>query len=146
MVRGPAVAGQFYPESKNSLMREVESLIDSDAKKAAAIGVVSPHAGYMYSGAVAGSVLSAITPKRNFVILGPNHTGSGDLFGLDTSRAWRTPLGEVEINRDLAELIKRRSDIVTDDAISHADEHSIEVQLPFLQVLQIGRASCRERV
>lgn len=136
MIRRPAVAGQFYPESKTSLLREVESLIDSKAKRIDAIGVVSPHAGYAYSGSVAGSVLSSIKPKRNYIMLGPNHTGSGETFGLDISAAWDTPLGEVKINRALADAVKRHCSYISDDTLSHAHEHSIEVQLPFLQVLQ----------
>ena len=136
MVRKPVVAGRFYPGSKTSLLREVESLIDSKAKKQDAIGVVSPHAGYEYSGSVAGSVLSSIAPKGNYVILGPNHTGSGERFGLDTSHSWMTPLGEVRLNRALADAIKKECRFIKDDSLSHAGEHSIEVQLPFLQVLQ----------
>jgi len=136
VIREPAVAGQFYPGSKNALLREVESLIDSKAKKADAIGVVSPHAGYVYSGSVAGSVLSSIMSKGTYVVMGPNHTGLGERFGLDTSRSWRTPLGEVAINRPLAGAIQKHSRLIMDDSLSHAHEHSIEVQLPFLQVLQ----------
>jgi AmmeMemoRadiSam system protein B len=109
MIRNPAVAGQFYPESKTSLLREVESLIDSKAIKSDAIGVVSPHAGYVYSGSVAGSVFSSIKPKGNYVILGPNHTGLGERFGLDKGRAWKTPMADVRVNRVLADAIIDRS-------------------------------------
>ena len=136
MVRNPVVAGQFYPGTKNSLLREVESMIDSGVKREDAIGVVSPHAGYIYSGPVAGSILSAISPKRSYIIMGPNHTGDGAAFGLDTSDSWMTPLGEVKIDRTLADAIKKNCKYVEDDSLSHAREHSIEVQLPFLQVLQ----------
>jgi AmmeMemoRadiSam system protein B len=136
MIRNPAVAGQFYPESKTSLLREVESLIDSKAIKSDAIGVVSPHAGYVYSGSVAGSVFSSIKPKGNYVILGPNHTGLGERFGLDKGRAWKTPMADVRVNRVLADAIIDRSRNIKYDSLSHAHEHSIEVQLPFLQVLQ----------
>ena len=135
-IRSAVVAGHFYPGSRTSLLREVESLIDSKAKKRDAVGVVSPHAGYAYSGSVAGSVLSAIAPKGNYVILGPNHTGLGERFGLDTSHSWMTPLGEARLNRALADAIRKNSRSIKDDFLSHAHEHSIEVQIPFLQVLQ----------
>lgn len=136
MVRNPVVAGQFYSGAKDPLMREIEALIDLNAKKEDAIGVVSPHAGYTYSGPVAASVLSAINAKKTYVILGPNHTGLGELFALDNSDSWRTPLGAVEIDRTLAEAIKKNCEYIKDDSLAHAHEHSIEVQLPFLQVLQ----------
>lgn len=136
MIRAPVVAGHFYPGSKTSLLREVESLIDSKSKKQDALGVVSPHAGYPYSGSVAGSVLSSIAPKPTYVILGPNHTGLGERFGLDTNDSWATPLGEVKLNRELADTIVKRCRLVKNDSLSHAHEHSIEVQIPFLQVLQ----------
>lgn len=135
-VRQPAVAGQFYPASRNALHHEVESLIDSKAVKVDAFGVVSPHAGYIYSGSVAGSVLSSIKPKKTYVILGPNHTGLGERFGVDTSGAWKTPLGDVGVDRALAGAIMNETGLVRYDNLSNMHEHSIEVQLPFLQVLQ----------
>lgn len=136
MVRNPARAGQFYAGSKQALLREVEALIDTKSKKEDVIGVVSPHAGYMYSGAVAGSVLSAVKPKRTYVIMGPNHTGLGEQFGLDANTSWKTPLGDVEVDRALADEIKKNSPLVISDSLCHAGEHSVEVQVPFLQVLQ----------
>lgn len=134
-LRNQAVAGQFYPGSRNALLREVESLIDSNAVKVRAIGAVSPHAGYVYSGAVAGRVLSMIEPKKTCIIIGPNHTGMGSRFGLDTNSSWNTPLGDVEIDKAFAQALKRNTPLVQDDILSHMHEHSIEVQLPFLQVL-----------
>jgi len=113
-------------------------LIDKDAKKENAIGVVSPHAGYIYSGPVAGQVLSAIKPKSTYVIMGPNHTGLGAQFSLSTAEAWKTPLGEVKINGKLAEKIKALSRHIQADDAAHMAEHSVEVQLPFLQALQKG--------
>jgi len=136
MIREPVAAGQFYPGSKTALLREVESLIGKSAKREDAIGVVSPHAGYIYSGAVAGATFASIEPKPAYIIMGPNHTGLGERFGLSRSDAWRTPLGDVKINRALADAIKRNSKHVKDDDESSSSEHSIEVQLPFLQVMQ----------
>ena len=136
MIRKPVVAGQFYSGSKEALEREVQALVDSKADKEDAIGVVSPHAGYAYSGPVAGSVLSAIKPRKRYIILGPNHTGLGEAFGLDENDSWKTPLGEVRIDRELADAIQSNCKFIKSDSVSHAHEHSIEVQLPFLQFLQ----------
>jgi len=131
--RPPARAGQFYKGSRESLQKEVASFVDEKAAKIPAIGVLSPHAGYMYSGAVAGSVFSSIEPSGVYVILGPNHTGLGLEFALSKSSSWSTPLGEVPIDRELASAIKNNTGYITDDDTAHQFEHSIEVQLPFLQ-------------
>lgn len=136
MIRKPAVAGQFYPDNEPALRKAVEALVDPKSKKEDAIGAISPHAGYVYSGDVAGSVLSLIKPKPTYIILGPNHTGLGASFSLATQDAWTTPLGDVEINRTLAGCIKKNCKYIKEDAQAHMYEHSIEVQLPFLQVLK----------
>ena len=133
--RDPVVAGQFYPGRKEALTKDIAGIINTKAAKRDCIGVVSPHAGYVYSGAVAASVFSAINPASAYVIIGPNHTGLGERFGLSTCRWWKTPLGEVELDTALAGAIKRKSALVKDDNTSHQFEHSIEVQLPFLQYL-----------
>ena len=136
MVRNPVVAGQFYTGSKDGLLKEVKSLTSIASKKVDAIGVLSPHAGYVYSGAVAGSVFGSIKPKSTYVILGPNHTGMGEAFGLATSDSWKTPLGEVKIDKELAGELKKNCKYIKDDDLSGESEHSIEVQLPFLQFIQ----------
>ena len=137
MIRNPAVAGQFYSGSKESLIKEVGKLIlASPEKKEDAIGVISPHAGYAYSGSVAGATLSSIKPKPIYVIMGPNHTGLGSPFSLSTSDLWATPLGNVTINKTLAEKILKNCSEITKDEFAHIQEHSIEVQLPILQILQ----------
>lgn len=136
MIRNPAVAGQFYPGPKDVLLKELKTLIGNAAAKVDAIGVVSPHAGYMYSGVVAGSVFSSIKPRSTYIILGPNHTGLGEKFGLSNSQSWKTPLGEVKVNKALADAIKKHSSHIEYDDLSHAHEHSIEVQLPFLQFIK----------
>ena len=140
MIRKAVVAGQFYPGSKNSLLKEVERLVDKKqgCGKVDAMGVFSPHAGYIYSGPVAGKVFSAIKPKSTYVIMGPSHTGLGAPFAISPSDLWRTPLGEVKTDRALADEILRNSKYVTYDELPHAHEHSIEVQLPFLQFIQKG--------
>ena len=137
MIRNPAVAGQFYSGSKESLIKEVEKLLPASAeKKYDAIGVISPHAGYAYSGSVAGSTLSSIKSKPIYIIMGPNHTGLGSPFSLSTSDSWATPLGNVTINKTLAEKILKNCPEISKDEFAHIQEHSIEVQLPILQTLQ----------
>lgn len=135
-MRNPVVAGQFYPGSRTALLKEIKSLVDPKARREDAIGVISPHAGYMYSGPVAGSVLSSITAKSTYIIMGPNHTGLGGPFGISAEDSWKTPLGDVQVDEKLASQIKSNSGLVKDDDLSHSREHSIEVQLPFLQFMQ----------
>ena len=137
MIRNPAVAGQFYSGSKESLIKEVGKLVSaSSEEKRDAIGVVSPHAGYIYSGFVAGLTLSSIKPKPVYIIMGPNHTGLGSPFSLSTSDSWATPLGNVTINKTLSEKILKNCPEISMDEFAHIHEHSIEVQLPILQALQ----------
>lgn len=133
MIRNPVVAGQFYPDSKEALLRDLESFSRKNTGQEDAIGVVSPHAGYQYSGPVAADVLGSIKQKDVYIIIGPNHTGMGQPFGLSSATAWKTPLGDVKIDKELADEIARNSAYVRYDDLSHAGEHSIEVQLPFLQ-------------
>ena len=133
--REAVVAGQFYPGTKDALAREIGSMIDPKAARRDCLGVVSPHAGYIYSGGVAGSVFSRINPAPVYVIIGPNHTGLGQPFGISACRSWKTPLGEVSVDTGLAAAIKNNCAYIKDDDVSHKFEHSIEVQLPFLQYL-----------
>jgi len=131
------VAGQFYPGSKEALTRETGKLTHAaPEKKEDAIGVISPHAGYVYSGPVAGLTLSSIKPKPIYVIMGPNHTGLGSPFSLSTSDSWATPLGNVSIDKALADKILKNCPDIAKDEFAHIQEHSIEVQLPILQALQ----------
>ena len=136
MIRNPAVAGHFYSGTKSALSKEIESLVGKTIKKEEVIGVVSPHAGYMYSGAVAAGVLAVIKPKPTYIIMGPNHTGMGESFGITASDTWNTPLGDVRIDKALADQLKKNCKYLKGDELSHAHEHSIEVQVPFLQFLQ----------
>ena len=135
MIRKPAVAGRFYSANENSLKKQLAGFMAQKEKKIEALGVVSPHAGYVYSGDVAGRVLSSIAPRPTYVILGTNHTGAGKPFGLDARKSWRTPLGEVAVDRELADAILEGSRYIEKDSLCHDFEHSIEVQLPFLQFL-----------
>ncbi len=133
MIRNPAVAGQFYPESPDQLRSMIGGLVDEKAVKEEVIGLVSPHAGYIYSGPVAGAAISRIKFKDTFIIMGPNHTGSGKPLSIMTEGVWKTPLGEVEIDSELGKRILAASGYLQEDYLAHQYEHSIEVQLPFLQ-------------
>jgi len=136
MVRRPAVAGYFYPRTANELRSLVKEMIDPLAKKKKARAVISPHAGFIYSGPVAGAVYSSVELPERFIILGPSHRGQRPLFAIMDKGAWRTPLGEVPLASELAESLARRSVLVKADEKAHEEEHSLEVQLPFLQYLK----------
>lgn len=133
MIRNPVVAGQFYPASASELKSMIKGMVEEKAKKQEVIGLISPHAGYIYSGAVAGAVISRIKFKDTFIIMGPNHTGRGKPFSIMTEGRWKTPLGEVEIDSELGKKILANSRYLEEDEAAHLYEHSIEVQLPFLQ-------------
>lgn len=133
MDREAVVAGQFYPGSEDALEQQLRDFIDEEAEKEEVLGVVSPHAGYTYSGKVAGAVYSRMAPAETFIILGPNHTGRGRPFSIMTDGKWKTPLGSVEVDSDLAKGILFESRNLEDDEKAHSYEHSLEVQLPFLQ-------------
>ena len=133
MMRKPVVAGQFYPASASELRKMLSTLVDEQAEKEEVIGLVSPHAGYIYSGAVAGAVISRIKFKDTFIILGPNHSGMGKPLSIMTEGKWKTPLGEVAIDAELGKQILASSRHLQEDAAAHQYEHSIEVQIPFLQ-------------
>lgn len=132
MLRKACVSGQFYPGSPEVLKKTVEGFLTS-AKKEKAICVISPHAGYIYSGKVAGSVLASVTIPSTVVLIGPNHTGLGENASIMTQGEWETPLGRVRINEELSNLIANSpSHRFSVDTLAHLGEHSLEVQLPFL--------------
>jgi len=132
MARDPAVAGQFYPADKRALLRELEALIPDRPDKIDAIGAVVPHAGYVYSGSVAGEVYAELMPKSTYIILSPNHTGYGARFAA-YREPWRMPLGPVDVDKYLLAAIMRNTGLIKEDPAAHVAEHSIEVQLPFIQ-------------
>jgi AmmeMemoRadiSam system protein B/AmmeMemoRadiSam system protein A len=136
MIRKAVVAGQFYPASPDKLREMIASMADDRVEKEEIIGLVSPHAGYIYSGLVAMATISKVKFKDTFIIMGPNHTGLGRAFSIMTEGTWRTPLGDAEIDSELARSILISSKYLDDDRIAHRFEHSIEVQLPFLQYFQ----------
>ncbi len=140
MVREPAVAGQFYPRSEKELLSEVQKFLErgaqDDGPRVRALGVIAPHAGYVYSGAVAGAVYAHIEVPKRVIVLCPNHTGMGEPLSIMSEGSFRTPLGDVEIDRPLAEALKRGFPLLREDAAAQLREHAVEVQLPFLQVLR----------
>jgi AmmeMemoRadiSam system protein B len=136
MNRHPAVAGHFYPGSRDALREQVKGFIVPAARKAKALGVMVPHAGLIYSGAVAGAVYSGIELPDTFVLIGPNHTGLGAPVSIMTSGTWETPLGAVGIDTELATTIQSKSRRFQEDPLAHLREHSLEVQLPFIQYLK----------
>lgn len=142
-VRQPAVAGRFYPANAQHLRAEVETYTTRPASTSAqprirALGCVVPHAGYVYSGQVAGAVFGRLELPRRFVILCPNHTGMGEPLAIMSEGAWHTPLGDVAIDIELAKQMKARLNLLSEDETAHRFEHALEVQLPFLQVLAPG--------
>ncbi len=132
-LRIPAVAGQFYPAAFSSLKQELNKLCPDIKQKKDAKALLLPHAGYIYSGRVAGITLANVNLKDIFIILGPNHTGAGEPISMDVEETWQTPLGEIKIQLELAKEILNSSSYITKDSKAHSFEHSIEVQLPFLQ-------------
>lgn len=136
MVRQPAVAGRFYPADKTKLAAMLDSFMTAAEPIPGVVAVVAPHAGYVYSGAAAGALYSAIEVPARVIIMGPNHSGLGAPYGIFDKGSWRTPLGDVPIAEDLAEALRREAPFLVSDVASHVHEHSIEVQVPFLQRLR----------
>lgn len=138
MKRFPAVAHQFYPGTPGVLERDLASYTKPDPgqEKKAAIAVIVPHAGYMYSGRVAGETYSRVRIPERVLILGPNHHGQGPAIAIMSGGEWEMPQGIVPIDKELAEEIRRQSPLVADDPRTHSMEHSLEVQVPFLQYFQ----------
>ncbi|MCK5023369.1 MAG: AmmeMemoRadiSam system protein B [Candidatus Aenigmarchaeota archaeon] len=131
MIRETVVAGTFYPQEKNVLKKEIKDFF-KDVEKRKFQLVISPHAGYVYSGKTAAHAIGSLMTAKKFIVLGPNHNVMGSDFSIFLDGEWVTPLGNVNINSTLAkELLK--CDIIKDDEIAHEYEHSIEVQLPLIQ-------------
>lgn len=133
-MRTPVVADRFYPGKVSELQDTLRQLIPAvnEEKKKDAIAIISPHAGYVYSGGVAGETIGQVRVPDTVVILGPNHHGLGDPLALGTED-WRMVMGDVAIDRELAGQILERSEVITEDQVAHTGEHSLEVQVPFLQ-------------
>jgi AmmeMemoRadiSam system protein B len=132
-VRKPAVAGQFYPASAQSIKKQIEAFLPAAVPKKDVIGCMLPHAGYMYSGLVAAQTAARVMVKDTVVLLGPNHTGLGAAFSLMAAGTWQTPYGSVDIDEGLAGAILAGSGYLEKDDLAHVREHSLEVELPILQ-------------
>lgn len=136
-IRLPAVAGRFYPGDPNDLRAEARSYLSkgpSAESSRQAIGCLAPHAGYAYSGHVAGAVFARVNIPHLCIVLCPNHTGVGRALAVMSEGAWKTPLGEVPIDTDLAHALKQRFPSLQEDASAHRNEHAAEVELPFMQL------------
>jgi len=131
MKRPAQFAGSWYPAEKES----VTKYLNSSLKIRKALGIVAPHAGYTYSGKVAGDIYSQIEIPENVIILSPNHSGLGPAVSLMAEGSWETPFGEIEINQEFSQKILNKCPLVKNDTSAHLAEHSIELQLPFLKII-----------
>jgi len=137
-IREAAVAGQFYPRAEKELRSEVQGLLEAgerncEGRRVQALGVIAPHAGYIYSGPVAGAVYAHVEVPRRVIVLCPNHTGMGSPLAIMSEGRFRTPLGDVEIDSALAGMLKQSFPLLHEDSAAQQREHAVEVQLPFLQ-------------
>ena len=134
MHRAAAVAGQFYPGQKEELRKQVNNYLHLGEQPQSAIGIMVPHAGYVYSGAIAGQTFSGVKVPDRVVLLGPNHTGYGAMEAVYPAGSWETPLGNIAIDDRLAEQIISVCGQAVADELAHLYEHSLEVQVPFIQM------------
>jgi AmmeMemoRadiSam system protein B/AmmeMemoRadiSam system protein A len=133
MIRNPYVAGYFYPGSASELRAAIAKYVDKNAPKEEVVGLLVPHAGYQYSGPVTGATISRIKFKDTFIIMGPSHSGLGKPYSVMPEGTWKTPLGNVEVDSELARKIIAASKYIQEDYQAHQEEHAVEVQIPFLQ-------------
>jgi MEMO1 family protein len=138
MIRSPAVAGRFYPADPRVLAAEIDAYTSSAAEKSAARACLVPHAGYMYSGHVAGAVYASLEIPSRAILLGPRHFPYGAPMSVLTQGSWTLPFGQAPIDSLLASELARACPRLRDDPIAHETEHSLEVQIPFLQRLAPG--------
>ncbi len=145
-IRRPAVAGQFYTGDPNELRSEIEEYIDASGLtgiEGEILSIISPHAGYMYSGRTAAYAYSILREAefRNVVVISPSHTEYFEFSSVFGGKSYMTPLGEIPVNRELVDLITSKSELVRISSKGHSvspggrSEHALEVQLPFLQVV-----------
>ncbi len=132
-IRHPCVAGQFYEGDPEALLKQVRAFLPKKSEPRQAKALLVPHAGLVYSGRVAGEVYASLLWPSTVIFLGTNHTGRGKPFGVSGALRWRTPLGDVRVDREGAQLLLEAIPELEEDDASHRDEHSLEVQLPFLQ-------------
>lgn len=140
-IRRPVVAGQFYTGDPEALRQQVSAFLAAGQRQPkgapeAALSLLAmvPHAGYVYSGAVAGQTLGAANLADTIILLGPNHTGRGEPVAVWPGGEWLTPLGSVAVDADFASCLVKSDPVFSLDTAAHLYEHSLEVVLPFLQV------------
>jgi AmmeMemoRadiSam system protein B len=136
LVRNSVVAGRFYPRDPTVLESDVRSYLSPATQTVSALGCVIPHAGYMFSGEVAGAVYAKLNIPQRCIVMCPNHTGLGQPLSIMSTGWWDTPLGRAAIDSDLAVQLKAKFPYLQEDAEAHRSEHATEVQLPFLQVIK----------
>jgi hypothetical protein len=140
ILRPAAVAGRFYPGDPDDLRAEACAYLSqagaTNQAPLRALGCIAPHAGYMYSGHVAGAVFARLEVPQRCVVLCPNHTGMGRALAIMSEGAWQTPLGDVAIDSELAANLKRSFPLLQEDSAAHRAEHAAEVELPFLLLRQ----------
>ncbi len=140
ILRRPAVAGRFYPDDPDDLRAEALAYLsqtsDTNQTPLRALGCLAPHAGYMYSGHVAGAVFARVEVPKRCIVMCPNHTGMGLALAIMSEGAWQTPLGQAAIDAELAAELKTRFPVLQEDSAAHRAEHAAEVELPFLMLRQ----------
>ena len=132
MVREPAVAGQFYPGSAAEVNAELDRLILPQSQKRHALAIITPHAGWMYSGFTAGKLYSSVEIPDRVLLVGPNHHGLGSVYAVCDAGTWRTPIGDVPIAEPLAAELLDKCELLAPDGLAHRKEHCLEVQVPML--------------
>ncbi len=136
VVRAPAVAGRFYPDEPGLLSEMVREHLGPEQERKRALGVVCPHAGFKYSGSVAGAVYSRVEIPQTVVLLGPNHSGMGPYVAMWPEGSWSTPLGEVAIDEAFVREFREAFPWAEESEQAHQKEHSLETQVPFLQMIR----------
>ena len=132
MIRPPAVAGQFYPDTASEVDLELDTLIPPIVSKRHAIAAICPHAGWLYSGRTAGFVYSQVEIPDRIILVGPNHHGIGSQYAVYGAGSWHTPAGDVPIAEPLAADLLDNCELLAEDVRAHGGEHSLEVQVPML--------------
>jgi AmmeMemoRadiSam system protein B len=137
MIRPPAVAGYFYPDEPARLTEQIDALVGTRDSRIAthALACLVPHAGYRYSGRVAGAVYSRLDIPPRVILVGPRHHPHGAALAIQIGGWWQTPLGLAPIDQDLGQKILQSCSLLRVDDVAHSTEHSLEVQIPFLQRL-----------
>ena len=129
--RNASLEGSWYPVTKKA----IGDYLTFTTNKINAIAAIVPHAAWVYSGKVAASVFSAILPADTYIIISPNHTGKGPQISIYPSGSWKTPLGSLSINDKFVSDLCNENELITLDTTAHEEEHSIEVQLPFIKFI-----------